>query len=113
MYFMGIKCGYSSPQTLTDQSTAVKQGQQGDLQVLRPHIMCCVPVGTMLFFCLILNKSLSLFTFIYKTILDRIYKTVNDKINQSNFFRRQFFEMAYRIKVKRLEEGLDSPFLNK
>jgi len=41
---MGIKCGYSSPQTLTDQSTAIKRGQKGDLQVLRPHLMCCVPV---------------------------------------------------------------------
>ena len=40
-----MKCGYSSPQTLTDQSTAVKRGQKGDLQVLRPHIMCCVPVS--------------------------------------------------------------------
>jgi long-chain acyl-CoA synthetase len=41
---MGIKCGYSSPQTLTDQSTAIKRGEKGDLQVLRPHLMCCVPV---------------------------------------------------------------------
>ncbi|CAF3774551.1 unnamed protein product [Rotaria sp. Silwood1] len=90
VYYMGIKSGYSSPQTLTDQSTAVKQGQKGDLKVLRPHIMCCVP-----------------------TILDRIHKTVNEKINQSNVFRRQLFQMAYKIKVKRLEEGLDSPYLNK
>ena len=41
---MGVKSGYSSPQTLTDQSTAIKRGQKGDLQVLRPHLMCCVPV---------------------------------------------------------------------
>jgi long-chain acyl-CoA synthetase len=87
---MGVKCGYSSPQTLTDQSTAIKRGQKGDIQVLRPHIMCCVP-----------------------TILDRIHKAVNEKINQSNFFRRCLFHLAYKIKVKRLEVGLDSPFLNK
>jgi hypothetical protein len=50
---MGIKCGYSSPQTLTDQSTAIKRGQKGDLQVLRPHLMCCVPVRkkTSVYFC--------------------------------------------------------------
>jgi long-chain acyl-CoA synthetase len=41
---MGIKSGYSSPLTLTDQSTGLKRGQKGDLQVLRPHIMPCVPV---------------------------------------------------------------------
>ncbi len=46
---MGVKSGYSSPQTLTDQSTAIKRGQKGDLQVLRPHLMCCVPVRTFLF----------------------------------------------------------------
>ncbi|UJR20379.1 hypothetical protein I4U23_023510 [Adineta vaga] len=89
-YYMGIKMGYSSPQTLTDQSTAIKRGQKGDLQVLRPHIMCCVP-----------------------TILDRIYRTVLEKINQSNIFRRYLFQLAYTIKVKRLQEGLDSPYLNR
>jgi long-chain acyl-CoA synthetase len=44
VYYMGVKCGYSSPQTLTDQSTAIKKGEKGDLQVLRPHLMSCVPV---------------------------------------------------------------------
>ena len=48
IFFMGIKCGYSSPQTLTDQSTAIKRGEKGDLQVLRPHLMCCVPVSSSL-----------------------------------------------------------------
>ena len=52
IYYLGVKCGYSSPQTLTDQSTAIKQDQQGDLKVLRPHIMCCVPVRCQLFVCL-------------------------------------------------------------
>lgn len=45
VFYMGVKSGYSSPQTLTDQSTAIKRGEKGDLQVLRPHLMCCVPVG--------------------------------------------------------------------
>jgi hypothetical protein len=48
---MGVKVGYSSPQTLTDQSTAIKRGEKGDLQVLRPHIMCCVPVGKRICLC--------------------------------------------------------------
>jgi len=50
---MGIKCGYSSPQTLTDQSTAIKRGQKGDLQVLRPHLMTCAPVRNL---CLVFLK---------------------------------------------------------
>lgn len=47
---MGVKSGYSSPQTLTDQSTAIKRGEKGDLQVLRPSLMCCVPVRYYKFF---------------------------------------------------------------
>lgn len=48
-----------------------------------------------------------------QTILDRIPKTVNEKIAQSSFFRRHLFRLSYKIKVKRLEEGLESPHLNK
>ncbi|UJR29514.1 hypothetical protein I4U23_010731 [Adineta vaga] len=90
VFFLGVKCGYSSPQTLTDQSTAIKRGQKGDLQVLRPHLMTCVP-----------------------TILDRIHKAVNEKIGLSNFVTRQLFRLSYKIKVKRLELGLESPHLDK
>ncbi|CAF3504649.1 unnamed protein product [Rotaria sp. Silwood1] len=90
VFYLGIKCGYSSPQTLTDQSTAIKRGQKGDLQVLRPHLMCCVP-----------------------TILDRVHKAVNEKINQSNFIQRQLFHLSYKMKVKRLELGLESPNLDR
>ncbi|CAF1351912.1 unnamed protein product [Rotaria sordida] len=90
VFYMGIKCGYSSPQTLTDQSTAIKRGEKGDLQVLRPHLMCCVP-----------------------TILDRVHKAVNEKINQSNLIQRQLFYLSYRMKVKRLELGLESPHLDR
>ncbi|CAF4629503.1 unnamed protein product [Rotaria sp. Silwood2] len=90
IFYLGIKCGYSSPQTLTDQSTAIKRGQKGDLQVLRPHLMCCVP-----------------------TILDRVHKAVNEKINQSNIIQRQLFHLSYKMKVKRLELGLESPHLDR
>lgn len=38
---------------------------------------------------------------------------MNEKIAQSGFFRRQLFRVCYKIKVKRLEEGLASPQLNK
>ncbi|CAF3068503.1 unnamed protein product [Rotaria socialis] len=90
IFYLGIKCGYSSPQTLTDQSTAIMRGHKGDLQVLRPHLMCCVP-----------------------TILDRVHKAVNEKINQSNFIQRQLFFLTYKMKIKRLELGLESPYLDR
>ncbi|CAF1232867.1 unnamed protein product, partial [Didymodactylos carnosus] len=90
IYYSGLKCGYSSPQTLTDQSTGIKRGQKGDLQVLRPHLMSVVPA-----------------------ILDRIHKAVNIKINQANFIQRYLFHLSYNIKVKRLEHGLQSSYLDR
>ena len=48
---MGIKVGYSGPNTLTDNSTMVKKGQKGDATILKPSVIVAVPV-----------------------ILDRIYK---------------------------------------
>ncbi|CAF1053768.1 unnamed protein product [Adineta ricciae] len=89
VFYAGVKSGYGSPQTLTDQSTMVQKGQKGDLQALRPYIINCVP-----------------------TILERIQQTVYSKIKQSNFFLRQFFNLAYTIKVKRLEAGLQTPILD-
>lgn len=44
VFYMGVKSGYGTPQTLADESTAIKKGQKGDLQALRPHLMNGVPV---------------------------------------------------------------------
>lgn len=112
IYYLGVKCGYSSPQTLTDQSTAIRRGEKGDLRVLRPHIMSCVPVSHRQSLFLFVEKTSFVFRFA-KTILDRVHRAVNEKINQSNLFRRLLFKLTYQIKVKRLEAGLDSPILNK
>uniref|UniRef100_A0A3Q2ZVK0 long-chain-fatty-acid--CoA ligase n=1 Tax=Kryptolebias marmoratus TaxID=37003 RepID=A0A3Q2ZVK0_KRYMA len=40
----GCKIGYSSPQTLADQSTKIKKGSRGDTSVLQPTLMAAVPV---------------------------------------------------------------------
>uniref|UniRef100_A0A7N6BXP7 long-chain-fatty-acid--CoA ligase n=1 Tax=Anabas testudineus TaxID=64144 RepID=A0A7N6BXP7_ANATE len=39
----GCRIGYSSPQTLSDQSTKIKKGSKGDCSVLRPTLMAAVP----------------------------------------------------------------------
>uniref|UniRef100_A0A673LBL2 long-chain-fatty-acid--CoA ligase n=1 Tax=Sinocyclocheilus rhinocerous TaxID=307959 RepID=A0A673LBL2_9TELE len=51
----GCRIGYSSLQTLADQSTKIKKGSKGDTSVLRPTLMAAVPVR--------LNLSLSLWDF--------------------------------------------------
>ncbi|KAG7215132.1 hypothetical protein INR49_022748 [Caranx melampygus] len=40
----GCRIGYSSPQTLADQSTKIKKGSKGDTSVLQPTLMAAVPV---------------------------------------------------------------------
>ncbi|TSY55767.1 Long-chain-fatty-acid--CoA ligase 4 [Bagarius yarrelli] len=39
----GCRIGYSSPQTLSDQSTKIKKGSKGDCTVLKPTLMAAVP----------------------------------------------------------------------
>ena len=41
---MGIRVGYSSPNTLTDNSTMILPGHKGDVSVLHPTVMPCVPI---------------------------------------------------------------------
>ena len=55
VYFLALKVGYSSPNTMTDMSTKVRKGYKGDATELRPTMMCAVPL-----------------------IMDRIYKNVLD-----------------------------------
>ena len=55
MMLFGVKVGYSSPNTMTDMSTKVRKGYKGDATVLRPTMMCAVPL-----------------------IMDRIYKNILD-----------------------------------
>uniref|UniRef100_A0A673WNF6 long-chain-fatty-acid--CoA ligase n=1 Tax=Salmo trutta TaxID=8032 RepID=A0A673WNF6_SALTR len=40
----GCRIGYSSPQTLADQSTKIKKGSKGDTSVLQPTLLAAVPV---------------------------------------------------------------------
>uniref|UniRef100_A0A8C8FQ76 long-chain-fatty-acid--CoA ligase n=1 Tax=Oncorhynchus tshawytscha TaxID=74940 RepID=A0A8C8FQ76_ONCTS len=44
----GCPIGYSSPQTLSDQSTKIKRGSRGDSSVLKPTLMAAVPVRRLL-----------------------------------------------------------------
>ena len=45
MLMFGIPMGYSTPLTMTDRSTKIKRGCKGDVSVLHPTIVPCVPVS--------------------------------------------------------------------
>lgn len=86
----GTKIGYSSPLTLTDQSSKIKKGSKGDVSVLKPTLMAAVPV-----------------------IMDRLYKGVWDKVNDSGPLGKALFKFAYDYKMKKIEAGYSTPILNK
>lgn len=45
--------------------------------------------------------------------MDRIYKGVWDKVNGGGKFGQALFSFAYEYKWKQLENGYDTPLLNK
>ncbi|CAF0943184.1 unnamed protein product [Brachionus calyciflorus] len=86
----GIPLAYSTPQTIADNSTAIKKGQKGDLRVLKPTIMASVPV-----------------------VLERLSKTVYDKLAQTNWFKQMLFKLAYRNKLDYFRRGISTRLLDR
>ncbi|XP_069748938.1 long-chain-fatty-acid--CoA ligase 4 isoform X2 [Narcine bancroftii] len=85
----GCRIGYSSPQTLSDQSTKIKKGSKGDCTVLKPSLMAAVP-----------------------EIMDRIYKNLMSKVQEMNYFQRTMFKLGYDYKLEQIKRGYDAPLCN-
>lgn len=86
----GARIGYSSPLTLTDLSSKIKKGTQGDVTVLKPTLMAAVPL-----------------------IMERLYKGVMDKVKEGSALKRLLFNFAYNYKLRQLDQGFETPFFNK
>ncbi|KAI1893199.1 hypothetical protein AGOR_G00121240 [Albula goreensis] len=82
----GCRIGYSSPQTLADQSTKIKKGSQGDTSVLQPTLMAAVP-----------------------EIMDRIYKNVMLKVEEMSSVQKTMFVLAYNYKMEQIAKGNSTP----
>ena len=44
MLLVGVQVGYSTPNTMTDASSAIKKGQKGDVTLLQPTLIASVPL---------------------------------------------------------------------
>ena len=86
----GMRIGYSSPVTLTDKSTAIREGDLGDARVLKPHIISCVPL-----------------------VLDRIRKSVQEGAMQKGIFFKTFLDFAIAYKLWWSKYGFNTPILNR
>ncbi|XP_037537600.1 long-chain-fatty-acid--CoA ligase 3b [Nematolebias whitei] len=82
----GCRIGYSSPQTLADQSSKIKKGSKGDTSVLKPTLMAAVP-----------------------EIMDRIYKNVMTKVEEMSKFQKTLFVLAYNYKMEQISKGYSTP----
>ncbi|XP_005998252.1 long-chain-fatty-acid--CoA ligase 4 isoform X1 [Latimeria chalumnae] len=85
----GCRIGYSSPQTLSDQSTKIKKGSKGDCTVLKPTLMAAVP-----------------------EIMDRIYKNVMSKVQEMSYVQKTLFKLGYDYKLEQIKRGYDAPLCN-
>jgi len=90
MLVMGIPIGYSSPKTFTDSGTAVATGSKGDATVLKPSVVCVVPL-----------------------ILDSIYKGIRSKVAQRGPFFSQLIDLCFQYRLKWTKRGHDTPIMNK
>lgn len=90
MMMFGVPVGYSSPNTMTDMSTKVKRGHKGDASVLKPTMMCVVPL-----------------------ILDRIYKNIIDSVNKRGANFQKAFEFCYRYKLYWTRNNQKTPIVDK
>ncbi|XP_054578741.1 fatty acid CoA ligase Acsl3 isoform X2 [Eptesicus fuscus] len=86
----GCRIGYSSPQTLADQSSKIKKGSKGDTTMLKPTLMAAVP-----------------------EIMDRIYKNVMNKVNEMSSFQRNLFILAYNYKMEQISKGRSTPLCDR
>jgi long-chain acyl-CoA synthetase len=89
MIVQGIPVGYSSPNTMIDTSTKLKKGCKGDCTVLKPSLMCAVPL-----------------------VIDRIYKGIQTKVSKRGPFFRQLLDFCYRYKSYYRKRGMYTPILD-
>jgi len=90
MLLMGVPIGYSSPKTFTDTGTMVARGSKGDASVLRPAVVCVVPL-----------------------VLDSIYKGIRAKVAAKGELFAQIIELCYQYRLKWIRRGHDTPILNR
>jgi len=89
MMVQGVPIGYSSPNTLTDTSTKVVKGGTGDTTILRPTLMCAVPL-----------------------VLDRIFKGIQEKVNKKGDFFKALFDFSHKYKKSWVQRGYYTPLLD-
>jgi len=90
MAMVGIPIGFSSPNTLNDHASKIKRGEKGDSTLLKPTILCAVPL-----------------------MLDRIYKNILDVIGKKSANLQAAFSFAMEYKKFWREQGYETPMMDR
>lgn len=108
MMIMGIKIGYSSPNTLTgsnpyplrdvescigffqDRGTMIKSGDKGDATLLQPTVMATVPL-----------------------ILDRIYKGIKNSLKEKSLLAQRLVSFSFKYREYWSQKGYSTPIMDK
>nr|CAH7743907.1 unnamed protein product [Callosobruchus chinensis] len=86
----GVPIGYSGALTMIDSSSKIKKGSKGDATVLRPTVLTAVPL-----------------------ILDRISKTIQEKVSKSGDIKKVLFKFAYDYKASWSKRGYSTPIIDR
>lgn len=74
---------------MIDKSTKIRTGSKGDCSVLRPTLMCAVPL-----------------------VIDRIYKGIQENVNQRGPFFRKLLKFCYKYKSFYRRHGMKTPIMD-
>ncbi|KAH9375907.1 hypothetical protein HPB48_012547 [Haemaphysalis longicornis] len=89
LFGAGARIGYSSPLTLTDKSSALAKGCRGDITLLQPTLIACVPL-----------------------ILERVRQGVSEVAASRGPFFKAVFDYAVYYKNFWLDLGFATPLLD-
>lgn len=88
LYLIGIKLGFGTAQTLTDTSPNITLGQKGDASLLKPTVICTVPL-----------------------VLERLRKGLEDKLNEGGPIGKELFYFAMDYKHFWSQYNFNSPII--
>jgi len=90
MLCMGVPIGYSNPKTFTDTGSMLAKGTKGDATILKPTVVCVVPL-----------------------VLDSIYKGIQANVASRGTFFKELINFCYEYRLKWTRRGHDTPIMNR
>ena len=74
---------------MIDKSTKIRKGEKGDCTVLKPSLMCAVPL-----------------------VIDRIYKGINENVSKQGPFMEKLLSFCYKYKSYYRQKGMQTPIMD-